>query len=107
MKTCVSSCLQVSVEGVLAILKANSHYALNLLLDIIPKMADKDWTHIVKAKQVSEALEFWGTKHPLWRFVLLCNNYNFIGIIIIYKVIAGRAGYKRPKGGTGTKKWNY
>lgn len=40
----------VSVEAVLKILKSNSEHARSVIMDVIPRIAAKDWTDIIKAK---------------------------------------------------------
>lgn len=40
------------MEAVLKILKSNSEHARSVIMDVIPRIAAKDWTDIIKAKGV-------------------------------------------------------
>jgi len=46
--------LQVSVEAVLKVFKKNVAHATKILLETIPKLAEKDWSEILNKKQVGK-----------------------------------------------------
>ena len=52
--------MQTTVEAVFAVMKNNAEKAKELLLHVIPKIAAKDWTEIVKGYQVhtSQLLDY-------------------------------------------------
>ena len=56
--------LQTTVEAVFAVMKNNAEKAKELLLHVIPKIAAKDWTEIVKGYQVHTHITL-GKEHAL------------------------------------------
>ena len=57
---------QVSVEAVLKTFKDNAAKAVSLILGVIPKIAEIDWTRILDEKQVHVLLQFRWSFSTIW-----------------------------------------
>ena len=82
--------MQTTVEAVFAVMKNNAEKAKELLLHVIPKIAAKDWTEIVKGYQVHTPITL-AKEHAINELLLVVFMQNLIFFILYFFTFLGRS----------------